>query len=175
MFRGGLGILNVPPIHLEIRPLSKHKKPYHVRPFLILKCFEDTTKKEIKHLCNIGVLTKCNDSKWAAPTFIQPKKTGDVRVLTDFCVINWYIKCKPYPLPKISDLLQKLDGFTWATTLDLSMGYYQIALDTESIYLCMMIVPCGKYCYYHLPMGLHGSLDIFQAIINDIMGNLPNV
>ena len=93
----------------------------------------------------------------------------------DFHVLNQYIKCKPYPLPKISDLLQKLEGFTWATALDLNMEYYHIVLDTESSYLCTMIVPWGKYQYCCLPMGLNGSPDTFQAIINDIMGNLPNV
>jgi transposase InsO family protein len=175
LFRGGLGVLNVPPVHLELRPLSKDEKPYHARPFPVPKCYEETTKKEIKRLCDIGVLTKCNDSEWAAPTFIQPKKTGDVRVLTDFRVLNRYIKRKPYPLPKIADLLQKLEGFNWATALDLSMGYYHIVLDKESSYLCTMIVPWGKYRYCRLPMGLNGSPDIFQAIINDIMGDLPNV
>jgi Reverse transcriptase (RNA-dependent DNA polymerase) len=133
------------------------------------------TKKEIQCLCDIGVLEKCNDSEWAAPTFIQPKKTGDVRVLTDFCILNKYLRRKPYPLPKISDLLQKLEGFTWATALDLSMlGYYHIVLDTESSYLCTMILPWGKYHYCRLPMGSIGSPDIFQAI-NDIMGDLANV
>jgi hypothetical protein len=126
-------------------------------------------------LCNIGVVAKCNDSKWAAPTFIQPKKTGDVRGLTDFRVLNWYLKQKPYPLPKISDLLQKLEGFTWATALDRSMGYYHIVPDKDSSYLCTMIVPWGKYCSCCLPMGLNGSPDLFQAIINDIMGDLPNI
>ena len=88
-----------------------------------------TTKKEIQRLYDIGVLAKCNDSEWAAPTFctyIQPKKTGDLRVLTDFRILNKYIKRKPYPLPKISNLLQKLEGFIWATALNLSMGYYHI-------------------------------------------------
>ena len=98
------------------------------------------------------------------------------RLATDFCILNTkYITCKPYPLPKISDLLQKLEGFTWATVLDLSMGYYHIVLDKESSYLCTMILSWGKYCYCCLPMGLNGSPDIFQAIMNDIMGDLPNV
>ena len=92
LFRGGLGILNVPPVHLELRPLSKDEKPNHARPFPIPKCYEDTTKKEITRLCDIGVLAKCNDSEWAAPTFIQPKKTGDVRVLTDIRILNKLIK-----------------------------------------------------------------------------------
>jgi Reverse transcriptase (RNA-dependent DNA polymerase) len=38
-----------------------------------------------------------------------------------------------------------------------------------------MILPWGKYRYCRLPMGLIGSPDIFQAIINDLMGDLPNV
>jgi hypothetical protein len=84
LFRGGLGVLNVPPVHLEFRPLNRDEKPYHARPFPALECYEDTTKREIQRICSIGVLLKCNDSEWAAPTFIQPKKTGDVRVLTDF-------------------------------------------------------------------------------------------
>ena len=166
-----LGVLKVPPLHLELRPLNEDEKPYHAQPFPVLKCYEETTKKEIQRLCDIGVLEKCNDSEWAAPTFIQPKKTGEVRVLTDFCILNKYIRRKPYPLPKISDLLQKLEGFTWATALDLSMGYYHIVLDKKSSYLCTMILPWGKYCYCRLPMNLIGSPDIFQAIIiNDLMG-----
>jgi hypothetical protein len=36
---------------------------------------------------------------------------------------------KPYPIPKISTTLQELEGFTYATTLDLNMGYYTIRLD----------------------------------------------
>jgi hypothetical protein len=96
------------------------------------------------HLCDIGVLANCIDSEWAAPTFIQPKKTGDVRVLTDFCVLNRYIKQMPYPLPKSSDLLQKLEGFTWATALDLSMGYNHIVLDKESKNLTMIVPAWSK-------------------------------
>ncbi len=46
LFWGGLGVLNVPPGHLELRPLNKDEKPYHTRPFPILKCYEGTTKKE---------------------------------------------------------------------------------------------------------------------------------
>jgi hypothetical protein len=107
LFQGGLGILKVPPVDLELHPLNKDEKPYHAQPFPIPKCYKDTTKKEIQRLCNIGVLVKCNDSEWAAPTFIQPKKTGDIRVLKDFCILNKYIQLKPYPLPKISALLKK--------------------------------------------------------------------
>jgi hypothetical protein len=102
----------------------------------------------MERLTKIGV-SKCSyDSEWAAPTIVQPKKTGDVRILTDFRRLNALIKRKPFPLPEISDLLQKLSGFKYATSLGLSMGYYHIPLDEESAKLCTTILPWGKYQYF---------------------------
>jgi hypothetical protein len=42
---------------------------------------EATTKTEIKRLTDIDVFNRSSDSEWAAPTFIQAKKTGDMRIL----------------------------------------------------------------------------------------------
>ena len=82
--------------------------------------------------------------QWAGLTFIQPKKTGDIRVLTDFQKLKAAIKRKPYPIPKISDIFLRIDGFASATALDLSMGYYHLELDEESAKLCTTILPDGK-------------------------------
>jgi hypothetical protein len=56
---------------------------------------------EIDRLVKLGVLRKVNNSKWAAPTFIIPKKDGTVRFLSDFRELNKRIKRKPFPLPNI--------------------------------------------------------------------------
>jgi hypothetical protein len=82
-----------------------------------------TTKIEMKILTYIDVLNRSSYSEWAAPTFTQAKKTGDVRILTDFRRLNAQKKRKPFPLPKTSDLLTKLSGFKYATAIYLSMGY----------------------------------------------------
>ena len=108
LFSGGLGkATGIKPIHLE---LIDDAKPYHIkRAFTIPQCYIETTKKEIDRLCQIGVLGKNSDSEWGCGTFIRPKKTGDVRVCTDFRELNKHIKRKAYPIPKISELLQSLD------------------------------------------------------------------
>jgi len=144
LFQGGLGTLNIKPIHLE---LIDNAKPYHAKAFPIPQSLEKTTKVEMERLRGIGVFEKTYDSQWAAPTFVQPKKTGDVRILTDFRKLNTQLKRKPFPLPKIADLLQKLSGFRYATAIDLSMGYYHIPLDAHSSKLCTTILPWGKYQY----------------------------
>ena len=66
---------------------------------------------EVERLCKAGVFKKVNHSEWAAPTFIIPKKDGSVRFISDFRELNKRIKRKPYPIPKIQDLLLKLEGF----------------------------------------------------------------
>jgi hypothetical protein len=81
-------------------------------------------KKELLHLVDIGVLlTPAQQSKYGTPVFIIPKKEGTVRFLTDYRRINQEIVRKPYPIPRISKTLQQMEGFQYATTLDLNMGY----------------------------------------------------
>jgi hypothetical protein len=131
--------------------------------------------KEIKWLCNIGVLEWQPSSRWASPTFIIPKKHTTVRTISDFRELNKHIVRKPYPIPKISAILQELEGFTYATALDLNMGYYTIRLDPMVSKMCTIIFPWGKYSYKRLPMGFGGSANIFQAQVMDLMASLEFV
>ena len=119
--------------------------------------------KEIKRLCELGVLEWQPESEWAAPLFIQPKKKNTVCYLTDFKKVNKRLVKKPFRLPKIITVLQELEGFTYATSLDLNMDHYTIILDPDASRICTIIFPWGKYSYKRLPMGIAVSLDIFQA------------
>jgi hypothetical protein len=119
-------------------------------------------------LTKAGVLKKVNQSKWAAPTFLIPKKDATVWFISDFHELNKRIKQKPYLIPKIQDLLLKLEGFQYAMTLDLNMGYYDIELSPSSKCLCTIVMPFGKCAYQHLPMGLCNSPDIFQECMYEI-------
>jgi hypothetical protein len=136
---------------------------------------EATTKTEIKRLTYIDVFNRISSSEWEAPTFIQAKKTGDVSILTDFRRLNAQIKRKPFPLPRISDLLRKLSGFKYATAIDLSMGYYHVPLDLEAQKVCTTLLHWCKYQYKRFPMGVKTSPDIFQRIMYEVLGDIPNI
>jgi hypothetical protein len=127
--------------------------------------------KEVRRLEELGVLEWQPTSEWAAPLFIQPKKNGTVR-FTDFRRLNERLVRKPFPLPKISTVLQELEGFTYATALDLNMGYYTIRLDPDASRICTIIFPRGKYSYKRLLMGVSGSPDIFQAKMSELMEHI---
>jgi hypothetical protein len=116
-----------------------------------------------------------NRSEWAAPTFIIPKKDGTVRFISDFRELNKRIKRKPYPIPNIQEMLMNLEGFQYATSLDLNMGYYHIELDPDSKKYCTIVLPFGKFEYQRLPMGLCNSPDIFQEKVSDLMAGLDFV
>ena len=150
-------------------------QPYHGRPYPIPHKHKAVLMKEIKRLCNIGVLEWQPSSRWALLLFIIPKKDSTVHTISDFRELNKRIVRKPYPIPKISTILQELEGFTYATALDLNMGYYTIRLDPTASKMCTIIFPWGKYSYKRLPMGLGGSADIFQAQIIDLMAFLEFV
>ena len=96
------------PYHIDLRD---NVTPFHAKPFSIPKMYEHTLKMEVERLVKIGVLRKINNSEWAAPTFIIPKTDDSVRFISDFGDLNKRIKRKPYPIPKIQDLLLKLEGF----------------------------------------------------------------
>ena len=115
------------------------------------------------------------ESEWALPSFIVPKQNQTVRFVSDFREVNKRILRNPFPIPKISTVLQELEGFTYATALDLNMGYYTIRLDPDLSKICTIIFPQGKYSYLRLPIGIACSPDIFQAKMSELMVTLEFV
>ena len=90
--------------------------------------------------CRIDLKRKKNSAS-TAPTFIIPKKNGTICFIFKFREINERIKRKLYPIPKIQDLLLKLEGFKYDSYLDLSTGYYHIKLCPFSRKLCTIVLP----------------------------------
>ena len=172
LFDGNLGDWNTRPVHLE---LKEGARPYHGRAFPVPRIHRETLKKEVERMVELGILKWEGESEWAFPSFIIPKSNQTVRFISDFRELNKLLKRKPWPLPKIMETLQQLEGFTYVSQLDLNMGYYTIRLDADSSKICTIILPWGKYSYLRLPMGVAGSPDIFQEKMSGLMSTLEYV
>ena len=71
-------------------------------------------------------------------------------------------------MPKINEMLLKIEDFQYAASLDLNMAYYHIQLSKNVSNLCTIILPWGKYQYKHLPMGVADLPDISQQKTTDL-------
>jgi hypothetical protein len=63
-------------------------------------------------------------------------------------------------------MIRSMEGFNFASALDLNMGYYHIKLDADAQNLCTLVFPWGKYKYKRLPHGYQDFLDhdFFQNV-----------
>ena len=172
MFSGELGEWKNETVHFELKP---NAKPYRGRPFPIPQIHRATIMKEIERLIQIGVLEQVEQADWLSPSFIIPKSDRTVRFLSDFRELNKALVRRPFPLPKISDMLQQMEGFTFATAIDLNMGYYHLKLDVETMKICAIVFPWGIYRYKRLPMGVACSPDIFQSKMSSLFAELSYV
>ena len=160
------------PYDIKLKP---NAEPYHGKPFPVPRIHELTFKQELDQLGYLKVIKKVNRSQWGAPTFRIPKKDSTVRFISDNRELNKRILRQPYPIPKIQDLLLRLEGFRYGTTLDLNMGYYHIELSAKSKELWTIVTQWGKYKYQRLPMGLCNSPEIFQEKMSELFVGLDTV
>ena len=63
-------------------------------------------RKEVNRLVLLGLIVEANDSEWVATSFVHSNtKTARIRLLSDFHNLNRQLKRKPYPMPKIREML----------------------------------------------------------------------
>jgi hypothetical protein len=169
LFDNTLGDWKTKPVSFQ---LKEGASLYHGRAFQVPKIHMDTLINKVDRLVELGVLEWQPAFEWACPSFIMPKKNRTVHFLSNFWEVNMRLVRKPFLIPKISTVLQGLEGFTFATALDLNMGYYTIRLDPDASRICTVIFPWEKYSYKRLPMCITDSLDIFQSKMLELMEDL---
>ena len=77
--------------------------------------------------------------------------------------------------PRIGETMQQMEGFKYATELDLNTGYYTIRISPASQDMTTIVTEFGKFKYNRLPMGICDSRDIFQAKVDKIFGDIKGV
>ena len=95
--------------------------------------------------------------------------------ITDYHRLDQKLVIKSYPLPRIGETMQPMEGFQYATALDINIGYYTIRLSLASQDMTTIITEFGKFGYNCLPIGMCASVDIFQAKLDKLLGNIKGV
>lgn len=78
------------------------------------------------------------------PPRLSNQKNGTVRLLSGISKLNQRIHIKPFPTPKIQDMLLKIEGFTHISSLYLNMVYYNIELSPTAKNIFIIVLPWVK-------------------------------
>lgn len=139
--------------------------PVYHRPYRLSFVERRWVRHKVQSLINAGVIQE-RQSAYASPIVIIPKKSGEMRLCVDYRALNAITVKDMYPLPRITDQLDRLAGKIYFTTLDLAQGYHQVPIHPNSIGKTAFITPDGQYEY------LANSPSVFRRIINKMLGNL---
>ena len=172
LFYGTLGDWDTEPVDLELNPDSK---PFNSRYYLVPRINKEIFWKQLKRLVEIGVPTPVKQSQYSTTVFIIPKKEGTVRFVTDYHRLNQKLVRNSYNLTRIGETIQQLEGFQYVTVLHINMVYYNIRISTASQYMTTIVTEFGKFIYNRLPIGICAYGDIFQAKVDEILGDIEGV
>ena len=145
-------------------------KPRRFNPRPLSAALLKEAHKQVDDLLKDGIISRCDQSAWASPIVMVPKKAlGGVvrwRMAIDYRYVNRLLQDDNYPLPVIGHLYNKLHGKKYFTCIDLNWGFWNVRLDPECQQYTAFTVPDkGIFWWKVLPFGMKTSPTEFQHAV----------
>src|SRR3954465_3369130 len=122
-------------------------------------------KKQLTEL-EAGGFIRASTSPWSATDLFVQKKDGTSRLVQDYRGINKKTIKNKYPLPRINDLFEQLNGAKVFYKLDLKMGYHQIRVRGEDIPKTAFSTRYGLYEFTVMTFGFSNAPPTFMRAMN---------
>ncbi|GKF22654.1 putative reverse transcriptase domain-containing protein [Tanacetum coccineum] len=103
---------------------------------------------------------------WGAPVLFVKKKDESFRMCIDYQELNKLIIKNRYPLPRIDDLFDQLQGSSVHSKIDLRLGYHQLRVRDEDIPKTTFKIRYGHYEFQVMPFGLTNAPVVFMDLMN---------
>ena len=121
-------------------------------------------RRAVSDLLEAGVIRESR-SPYASPVVLVRKKDGGLRVCVDFRKLNAKTIKDAYPIPRITETLEALQGAKWFCSLDLQSGYLQVGVRERDKPKTAMTTPFGLYEFNRMPFGLTNAPATFQRLM----------
>ncbi|XP_073784003.1 uncharacterized protein [Danio rerio] len=138
------------------------------RPYRVPEARRLAIDEEIQKMRRLGIIEPSR-SPWSSPIVMVPKPDGTLRFCNDFRKLNEISKFDGYPMPRVDELLDRLGGARFISTIDLTKGYWQLPLSEDAKEKTAFSTPGGHWQYRVLPFGLHGAPATFQRMMDILL------
>lgn len=162
--------------HIELKADAgppPSRPPYRLSPLE-----REELQRQLIKMLELGHI-RPSTSPYGAPVLFVPKKTVDkttgkpeFRMCIDYRALNSQTVKDSYPMPRIDDLLDRLNGAKFFTALDLTNAYGQVPMEEDSIQRTAFRTPFGSYEYLVMPFGLSTAPQTFQRLVANVLQSL---
>ncbi|GJR26023.1 putative reverse transcriptase domain-containing protein [Tanacetum coccineum] len=122
---------------------------------------------QLQELADRGFI-RLSTSPWGAPVLFVKKKDGSFRMCIDYRELNKLTIKNRYPLPRIDDLFDQLQGSSVYSKIDLSSGYHQLRVRDEDISKTAFRTRYGHYEFQVMPFSLTNAPAVFMDLMNRV-------
>eukprot|EP00698_Gefionella_okellyi_P005806 TRINITY_DN1524_c0_g1_i24.p1 TRINITY_DN1524_c0_g1~~TRINITY_DN1524_c0_g1_i24.p1 ORF type:complete len:615 (+),score=67.26 TRINITY_DN1524_c0_g1_i24:1167-3011(+) len=149
-------------------------RPIHIRARRTNPVKQQIIDALVNQLLQDGLVKK-SKSPWSAPVVLALKKDGTYRLCIDYRGLNAVTVSDSFPMPLIEDVLSKMHGCKWFSTLDLASGFHQFAVRPEDCPKTAFITASGLYEFRVLPFGLINGPATCQRAMNAVLADIQRV
>ena len=150
---------------------TENASPIRLAPYRLPHAYRDTVKDELREMEQAGIIEP-SSSPWAAPIIPVKKKDGSMRLCVDYRRLNSVSRTDAYPMPRVDDLIDRIGGAKFITTLDLSKGYWQVPVREQDRPKTAFTSPQGLFQFRVMPFGLQGAPATFQRMMDSLLRGL---
>ncbi|KAJ0615087.1 putative nucleotidyltransferase, Ribonuclease H [Helianthus annuus] len=122
---------------------------------------------QLQELLDKGFM-RPSSSPWGAPMLFVKKKDGTFRMCIDYHELNKVTIKNHYPLPRIDDLFDQLQGSSYYSKIDLRLGYHQLRVRNEDISKTAFRTRYGHYKFLVMPFGMTNAPAVFMDLMNRV-------
>ena len=152
---------------------TKDDSPVYTKTYRYPFCHKEEVQRQITKMLEQGIIRPSN-SPWTSPVWIVPKKmdaSGQKkwRLVIDYRKLNEKTISDRYPIPNITDILDKLGRCMYFSTLDLASGFHQIEVHEKDVQKTAFSVDHGHYEFVRMPFGLKKAPSTFQRVMDNVL------
>ncbi|GJX44315.1 putative reverse transcriptase domain-containing protein [Tanacetum coccineum] len=157
-----------PPRQVEFRiDLVPGAAPVARAPYRLAPSEMKELSVQLQELLEKGFI-RPSSSPWGAPVLFVKKKDGSFRMCIDYRELNKLTVKNRYPLPRIDDLFDQLQGSSVYSKIDLRSGYHQLRIKEEDIPITAFRTRYGHFEFQVMPFGLTNAPAVFMDLMNRV-------